>query len=181
MLRRILGGTEPATTYVPSPAAHEGPLSAEVYHDAARHFLDVQMNTMDSLSNRTAQFLSVASLALPVTYALLRPSAEGESISREAEVFLFGALGAYVFVLVFAAAASMVRALEYRPNSTTLKEHSEGFEGIYLMQWVANEYEASSRENRAVLERKARWIGAEAVAFFVEGLCLSIAAIVILL
>ena len=48
------------------------------------------------------------------------------------------------------------------------------------MQWVANEYEASIVENRKVLVRKARLAGAEALCFFVEGLCLSTAVVFLL-
>lgn len=156
--------------------------SAEVYHDAARHFLDVQLTTLDSLSTKTTQYLSVASLALPVTFALLRTADDGvEPLPDEAQWSLLAALAAYILVLVFASAAGLIRALEFRPNIATVKEHSETVPGIYLKQWVANEYEASIAENKGVLERKARWVGAEAIAFFLEGLCLSVAAVTTLL
>ena len=140
MLQRLFGRAEPVIVTVASPEPdNEGPLSAEVYHDAARHFLDVQMNTLDELSGKTAQFLSVASLALPVTYAFLRPASGNQPLPWEVEWLLRGALVAYVMVLVFASAASMIRALEYRPNITTLREHSEHYSGVALKQWVANE------------------------------------------
>jgi len=50
-----------------------------------------------------------------------------------------------------------------------------------LKQWVANEYRASIVANKDVLVRKARWVGAEALALYLEGLFLSIAATVTLL
>jgi hypothetical protein len=156
--------------------------SAEVYHDAARHFLDVQLTTLDSLSTKTTQYLSVASLALPVTFALLRTATDGsDPLPGEAIWSLLGALAAYLLVLVFASLAGRLSAVEYRPNIATVKAHSEVLTGIYLKQWVANEYEASIVENKPVLERKARWVGAEAIAFFVEGLCLALAAVTTLL
>ena len=156
--------------------------AAEVYHDAARHFLDVQLSTMDSLGDKTTQYLSVASLALPVTFALLRTATDPTNpLPDQAQGALLAALVAYLLVLVFASLAGRISALEYRPNIATVKAHSETLSGVYLKQWVANEYEASIKENRSVLERKSRWVGAEAIAFFLEGLCLSLAAVATLL
>jgi len=156
--------------------------SSEVYHDAAQHFLDRQIRTMETLDTQTAQYLSAASLALPVTAALLGLSARGgEDIHRVGFVALVGALVCYVLVLIFSAAASQIRGLEYRPDIATVKQNSERYEGIFLMQWIANEYEASIAENRRVLVQKARWAGAEALAFYAEGLLLSIAAAATLL
>ena len=80
-----------------------------------------------------------------------------------------------------AAAASLIRGLEYRPDISTLGEHSETYSGVLLKQWVANEYRASIVANKDVLVRKARWVGAEALALYLEGLFLSIAATVTLL
>ena len=169
---------EPEAPASPVDAPHETGLhSSEVYHDAAQHFLDRQMRTMETLDTQTAQYLSAASLALPVTAALLGLSARGsEGIHRVAFGALVGALICYVLVLVFSAAGSQIRGLEYRPDIATVKENSERYEGIYLKQWIANEHEASIAENRRVLVQKARWVGAEALAFYAEGLLLSIAA-----
>lgn len=181
MIKRLFGLSKSDQPEPPQITIGEGgPHSAEVYHAAARHFLDVQMNTLDELGSKTAQFLSVESLALPVTFAFLRPSVDSEPLPAEVGWLFRAALAGYVLVLVFAAASSMIRALEYRPNITTLKEHSETYSGIFLMQWVANEYEASIHANNKVLVRKARLVGAEALCFFIEGLCLS-AAVVLLL
>jgi hypothetical protein len=136
---------------------------------------------LDALSSKTTQYLSVASLALPVTFALLRAADGADPVPGEASWALLGALVAYLLVLMCASLAGRISAVEYRPNITTVKDHSEVLSGIYLKQWVANEYEASIVENRPFLERKARWVGAEAIAFFVEGLCLASAAVTTLL
>lgn len=183
MIRRLFCSPPPAIGALPQvEVVNEGLHSAEVYHDAARHFLDVQISTMDMLDSKTAQYLSAASLALPVTAALLSFGVSGrDGLSRPAFVALTGALVCYVLVLVFSAAASMIRGLEYRPDISTVKQHSEAYAGIFLRQWVANEYEASIVENKKVLVAKARWVGAEALAFYLEGLCLSIAAAAALL
>lgn len=46
----------------------------EVYLEAARHFLDVQISTLDVLDTKTSQAFSVGSVVLPVTFALLNLS-----------------------------------------------------------------------------------------------------------
>ena len=159
-----------------------GPHSSEVYHDAARHFLDVQIRTMEMRDTRIAHYLSAASLALPVTAALLGLSARGsERVNTVAFGTLIGALVCYTVVLMCSAAASQIRGLEYRPDSAMVRQYSEAYSGIYLKQRIANEYEASIAENAWVLVRKARWVGAEALAFYAEGLLLSIAAAAMLL
>jgi hypothetical protein len=91
-----------------SEAPADGPLSAEVYHDAARHFLDVQISTMDVPDGKTAQYFSIGSLVLPVTFALLNL----ETVSRAARISLAIALVFYGLVLVSAAAASLIRGPE---------------------------------------------------------------------
>ncbi|MGI8486754.1 MAG: hypothetical protein ACR2OU_21160 [Thermomicrobiales bacterium] len=58
---------------------------------------------------------------------------------------------------------------------------AETYSGVLLKQWGANEYRASIVTNKDVLVRKARWVGAEALALYLEGLFLSIAATVTLL
>ena len=55
MIDRLFGRTSPpplnpaAVTVTVTSELH----AAEVYHDAARHFLDVQLTTLDSLSTKT--------------------------------------------------------------------------------------------------------------------------------
>lgn len=180
MIRRLLGQDERPRPVVPADVevVNEGPHSAEVYHDAARHFLDVQISTMDMLDAKITQYLSAASLVLPITFGLLNLTApQRRSLPFAANAALVASLVAYAGVLIFAALASIIRALEYRPDIATLKNNSEITSGIYLKQWVANEYEASIAENKGVLQRKARRVGAEALAFYFEGICLALAVI----
>lgn len=184
MLRWLLrGGREPA----PAPAVEtdvveEQPHSAEVYRDAARHFLDVQISTSDTLDAKLTQYLSVASLALPVAVALLNFGAPAHRpVPGVVRWMLVAALIAYISVLVCAGLASRIRALDYRPDIHTLKVHSEEIPGVYLTQWVANEYERSIAENKSVLQQKARLVGWEALAFYAEGLLLSLAAVLTVL
>lgn len=184
MLRWLVGGgREPET--IPSASTEvveEQPHSAEVYRDAARHFLDVQITAMATLDTKLTQYLSVASLALPVAVALLNFGApQHQPVPGTVRWMLVAALAAYVVVLISAGIASRIRALDYRPDIPTLKAHSEEISGIFLTQWVANEYERSITENKGVLQEKARWVGAEALAFYAEGLCLSLAAVFMVL
>lgn len=151
----------------------------EVYLDAARHFLDVQIDTSDVLDTKAWQSVSVGSVALPLTLAFLNLS--NADIPRVAESVLVFALVFYLGLLACAARASLVRGLEYRPNITTLRDHSQTYPVGPLKRWVANEYETSCRTNAGVLVRKARWVGAATVAFYLETLCLSAAIATLLL
>lgn len=151
----------------------------EVYHDAARHFLDVQISTLDVLDTKTAQSFSVGSVVLPVTFALLNLSAT--DVPTTAKVALGGALGCYIPLLVFAFLASLVRALEYRPHIPTLQQHSKVYRTTVLRRWVADEYERSTAANEDILIKKARWVGAATLSLYMEALFLSIAAISTLL
>ena len=155
------------------------PSPEEVYLDAARHFLDVQLSTMDVLDSKTAQSFSVGSVVLPATFALLNLGTT--DVPPWAVRSLVGALMFYVMLLICVARASNIRALEYRPNITTLRKHSEAFPGDALQHWVANEHEESTRENAKVLVTKARWVGAASLALYLEAICLSGAAIATLL
>lgn len=87
--------------------------SEAVYYTASRHFLDVQFATMDVLDNKSAQYFSVGSTVLTVTFALLNLS------QRDVPTYALWALGAalvsYVFLLVFSFFMSLIRGLEYRP------------------------------------------------------------------
>lgn len=154
-------------------------LPEDVYHDAARHFLDVQISTHDVHDTKTAQTFSVGSVVLPVTFALLNLGA------REVPMYALWALGLalvfYIALLVCAARASLFRGMEYRPNISTLRVHSERYSGAALKRWVADEYEESISINSKVLVKKGRWVGAAALAMYFEALSLSVAAIVTLL
>lgn len=154
-------------------------LPEDVYHDAARHFLDVQTSAHDALDNKNSHTLSVGSVVLPVTFVLLNLS------SRAVPVFavwaLGVALGCYIGLLVCAGRASFVHGLEYRPDIQTLREHSNSYPGRVLRRWVADEYHVSIEKNKRVLVRKARWIGRATFALYLEAISLSIAAIATLL
>lgn len=132
--------------------------SEEVYYTTARHFLDVQFTTMDMLDNKTWQTFSVGSTVLTVTFALLNIS------TREVPVYAIWALGIalffYVSLLFTSFQVSRIRGLEYRPDISTVKEHSEMITGRFLQQWVSNEHLDSIEANKNVLVRKARWVGA---------------------
>lgn len=151
----------------------------EVYHDAARHFLDVQISTHDILENRTAQVLSVGSVVLPVTFALVNLGSA--RVPTVAEWAFTGALVFYIILVVCARQANRLRGLEYRPHLPTLKKHSEEYEGTTLKRWVADEYERSSLENARMLGEKAYWVGIASTSLYLEALSLSIAAIATLL
>jgi len=161
---------------------NHGPIAEEVYHDAARHFLEVQISTYDLLVTRAVQTFSIGSVVLPVTFALLNLG----STQVDIPLIALGGLGAALFVylgLLFCVikASTILRALEYRPNLTTLTTHSTHYPGNTLLRWVANEYEESSRENAHVLARKSRWVGFASITLYAEGVLLSVAAIVTLL
>jgi hypothetical protein len=169
------GKPEPGT----SPPANNGISSEEMYYATARHFLDIQLATMDVLDTKTWQSFSVGSTVLTVTFALLNISV------REVPVIALWALGIalffYITLLVCSFLASLIRGLEFRPNIATVKEHSERITGPFLQQWVSNEHLASIEENRGVLVRKARWVGAAQLALHFEAASLATAAIVTLI
>lgn len=182
MLKRLFGtSVAPQPPIVTQVVSSDVPHSSQVYLEAARNTLDTQLRSAEALGGTSAQYLSVASLALPVTYALLRQSSNADPLPEAARILLFAALGAYLLVLFFALRASSVGNLEYRPNITTLKEHSQNYTGVILTQWIANEIEASIRENIPVVRKKARLVAVVALFVFVETLCLSVAAVVVLL
>lgn len=164
---------------VPRRASESDINTEDVYLEAARHFLDVQISTHNLLDNKNAQVFSVGSVVLPVTFALLNLSARG--IPSAAERALSAALGCYVLMLLFALFASFVRGLEYRPHIPTLKRHSHGYQGAALKRWVADEYERSITANETAIVRKARLVGAATLALYLEALSLSVAAIATLL
>lgn len=151
----------------------------DVYLEAARHFLDVQISAHNLLDNKNAQIFSVGSVVLPVTFALLNLSAT--DAPTLAKVALGAALCCYVLLLVAALFASFVRGLEYRPHIPTLKRHSQSYQGVVLTRWVADEYERSITANESVIVRKARLVGAATLALYLEALSLSFAAIATLL
>lgn len=176
-LSHILGYRQGTTA--PSELDEDVISAEEVYFDAARHFLDLQIATHDVLDTKASQGFSVGSVVLPLTFALLNLSdVDVPVITKWALGF---ALAAYVGLLVYTARASLVRGLEYRPNITTLREHAATYSGSILKRWVADEHEASIQDNAVILGRKARWVGTATLALYVEAACLAIAAITTLL
>lgn len=87
----------------------------------------------------------------------------------------------YVILLATAARASVIRAIEYRPDVPTLWTHSQTIDGPALRRWIADEYAASVEANRPVLQRKARWVGYTVLALYAEGILISTAAVVTLI
>ncbi|MDQ3539583.1 MAG: hypothetical protein M3440_02745 [Chloroflexota bacterium] len=74
------------------------PLPEQVYHDAARHYLDVQISSFDVLDARAGQIFSVGSVALPLTIALLNLGSNNVDIptlavrALQAGLFIYGGL-----------------------------------------------------------------------------------------
>ena len=160
---------------------NRGSLPEDVYHDAARQFLNVQISSFDVLDAKAAQIISVGSVVLPVTFALLNFGSRQVDIPALAIWTLGMALCFYLALLFCVIRANLIRGLEYRPNLKILRQYSEEYPGDILQRWVANEYMESSEKNANILIRKARWLGAAGIAPFAEGLLLSSAAILTLL
>lgn len=177
-IRRVFGAGM-HTTPPPLEAYTEGTSPEEVYLDAARHFLDVQIDTGDVLDTKASHTLTVGSVVLPLTGAFLNLG--NAKIPDIAESLLVLALVFYLRLLACAARASLLRGLKYRPSITTLREHSEHYGSNSLKRWAADEYEASCRTNAGVLIRKARWVGAATVALIIAVLSLSAAGLAALL
>ncbi len=161
------------------PREREGLTPEEVFYDAAARFLDVQVSTNDVLDNKAANAFSVGSTVLPVTFGLLNLSSR--TVPTATIVVLILALVAYSALVIFAWRASLIRALEYRPDLPTLQGHSETVPGELLRRWVATEYLASTELNQAEINEKSRWVGAATTALYAEGVLLSVAALFTLL
>lgn len=157
------------------------PLPEQVYHDAARHYLDVQISAFDVLDARSGQIFSVGSVALPLTFALLNLGSNEVDIPTIAVWSLRAGLIVYLWLLFCIVRAVLIRELQYRPDMSTLRRHSEDLPGSAMLRWVANEYHESTESNRMDLARKSRWVGKANIALYVEGVLLSVAAFLTLL
>lgn len=177
-LRRVLGQEQQAQMPRPVEAEIEVTTPEEVLYAAASRFLDVQVSTNDVLDNKSAAAFSVGSTVLPVTFGLLRLSAQ--AVPPVTLVLLALALVAYVGLVVFVWLASRSRRVEYRPDLVTLQGHSETTPGANLQRWVANEYIASIEANELTLDQKGEWVGRANTALYAEGFLLSLAALVTL-
>ena len=187
MVSRIWRHRQGATEETPGPGDiievenETDPLPEQVYHDAARHYLDVQISAFDVLDVRAGQIFSVGSVALPLTFALLNLGSNEGDVPALAVWSLRAGLGLYFLLLFCVVRAGLVRTLQYRPNLNTLRNHSEYLPGTALLRWIANEYEESTEGNKKALARKSLWVGAANIALYVEGVLLSTAALLTLL
>ena len=148
----------------------------DVYLDAATRFLDAQVKMNEVLDSRVGSAFAVGGTILPIAFGLL--GVTDRALPLVSEVFLFLAVGAYVVLVGFAySVANRIRAMEYRPNIPTLRQHTRALQREELLGWVASEYEASTEQNKEILSRKARHVGRVFAALYAESLCLSIAAV----
>lgn len=134
--RRVVTPRRAAQGSIEPRVDHESdPLPEQIYLDAARHFLDIQISTYDVLDARAVQTFSIGSVVLPVTFALLNLGSAEVSISSIAVGALCGALFMYL-VLLFCVirASTIIRALEYRPSIRTLRQHSDHYPGTTLLK-----------------------------------------------
>lgn len=149
--------------------------SADIYLEAARRFLDLQVSTDEILDTRNITIFSIGSTILPVTFGLLNLAET--AIPHRAQVALIVALAAYVFLLAFSWRASSIRGLEYRPSLPVLEGLLDEYEDDFLCRWVGKEYADSAAVNRDVMNRKSRWIGAANGCLYVEAFLVSLAAL----
>jgi hypothetical protein len=167
-----LSAVEDVADEEPADPSHE-----QVYGEAARHYLDVQISPFDVLDSRAAQIFSVGSVALPLTFALLNLGSNNVDIPVVAVWSLRAGLGVYLVLLYCVTRAGLIRELKYRPALTTLRDYSEELPGLALLRWVANEYQESSDENEIALRKKSRWVGMANITPYAEGVLLGLAAI----
>lgn len=153
------------------------PIPEQVYHDAARRYLDAQIDSFNLLDTRSAQIFSVGSVALPLTFALLNLGSSRVDIPTGAKWILFAGLGIYLLLLICVFIAGTVRSLQYRPNITTLRGYSEELPGAALLRWVANEYQESTDSNKRAPRIKSRWAGIATLLLYLEGALLAVAAL----
>jgi hypothetical protein len=146
-----------------------------VFRDAALKFLDVQISTNDVLDSKIAAAVSVGSAVLPLSFGLSRLSQTPPTYWTER--WFLGAVLCYIALLFTAFLASRLRELEYRPNLAVLEGYSDEYDGEALLWWVASEYRASTDANARLLRRKAILSGVVSIAFYLEGLFLSFAAL----
>lgn len=131
------------------------------------------------LDTKNAGIIGIGSTILPLTFGL--PGLSGKPLPDGVEKLLIGAVLVYVALLAAAARASVIRAIEYRPDVPTLWRHSQDINGTALRRWIADEYAASVELNRPVLQRKAQWVGVANLALYAEGIVISAAAVLSLL
>lgn len=155
-------------------AGTDAPSADQVYFTFAERLLDSQLATSDVLDTKAAGTIGVGSTVLPLTFGLL--SISGRALPGFTVAALVAAIIAYAVLLCSGARASHIRALEYRPDLTTLWSNSQTTDGATLRRWIAEEYAASAEINRPLLVRKARYAGLANIALLIEGILISFAA-----
>lgn len=160
-------------------ALADAPSADQIYFVTAERLLDTQVTSNDILDTKTAGIVGVGSTILPLTFGLL--SLSGIPLPGATEWLLGLAVAAYVILLMAAARASHIRAVEFRPEVLELWRHSQSIDGVALRRWIADEYASSVETNRPVVLRKARWIGLANVVLYAEGILISAAAAAALL
>ncbi len=186
LARRIVAAAEvdlprPAGPTTPAPSEEEtsGVTAESVFHDAALKYLDQQIASNIELDTRTGQSFAIGSTVLTIAFGLLRLSQS--PATGWAKAGLVAALGAYGCVLGFCFLASLYRRMQYRPDIPTLRTYVADLSGADLQLWVALEYMASSEANERIITRKSRLVGAATFFLFIEGICLSTSALLIVI
>lgn len=161
-----------------APSGNE-PTPQGIFRQEAARQLDSQVSTNDVLDTRNMNIVLVGSIVLPVTFGLLSIG------DRETPPWAGRALGASLlfYALLLAASwwASKFRGLGYRPDLPDLYANVEEYSASLLEQWIAIEHMRSTIQNEERLKKKARWIGWANTLLYLEGVSLSIAAVLALL
>jgi hypothetical protein len=178
-LWRRIAANAPQPPPPTSPEAGDGSTPEGVFRDVASRQLDVLISANNVLDARNMNIVSVGSTVLPVTFGLL--SIGQVTIPHWADIALGASLVWYVLLPISSWRASLFRGLGFRPNLFDLSEFSENYPAPVLERWVAIEHTRSADENARILTKKARWVGAATTLLFLEGLSLSIAAVLTLL
>jgi hypothetical protein len=164
----------PATT---DEATSGGGIALEqVFHDAARAYLDQQVASNRDLDARTAQSIQIGSVVVTITFGLLALGKSQIHVPDHAKTCLYVALAAYSLMLVLAFAASRFNTLSYQPDIPTLAGYVDDFAGVELLHWVALEYTTSGQVNEKRLGWKGLLIGTSVICLYFEGIFLALAA-----
>lgn len=168
----------PSGQIFPSADAGNDAASADqVLFDATQRLLDAHVSSSDMLDGRATTALSTGTTVLPVTIGLLNLVKSGQSLSNGTKHFVEAALLSYVVLLVSTLTTFGIRNLSFRPNIETLQGYvAQGYDGITLRRWVAEEYTRSIEENRTRLLWKGRVAFAVILALIAEALALAGAA-----
>ncbi len=148
-----------------------------VLYDVAFQRLSEQMTRNDTLDAKAAAAFSFGGTVLPISFGLLSISDRNLPRCYLFKPLLYGAGGAYVFVLVFSVLAYLLRRWSLRPHLPTLQTNCDSYSDRIMRQWTANEYLLSIEHNEPRLGRKARYVGLALFFSIVEAILLTLAAI----